>query len=179
LFNDLAIQGEQNILASQKNKRERWPKLDAYAAIKRYNEQIESAGQDAANDMKNESVIGLRITMNLGSGFESNREAKALFIEAQAARTFAAYEKQQIEIDIKSEMAQLKSLFEQIQETDQNIKRAENYYKFTQSEYNRGVKNSPDVLGASEKLFDTKNKHLETIKNYQVAKAHLISKIGQ
>ena len=36
---------------------------------------------------------------------------------------------------------------------EENIKRAERYYRLTQSEYNRGVKNSPDVLGASQRLF--------------------------
>jgi hypothetical protein len=41
------------------------------------------------------------------------------------------------------------------------------------------VKNSPDVLGAADKLFDMQHKRLEIIRDFQVAKGHVLAKIGR
>ena len=109
---------------------------------------------------------------------ESLREAQALDQEAAAAKLMAEHKRRETAIHVRAELAQLKLLHDQVHETEQNIARAERYYKITQSEYARGVKNSPDVLGASDKLFDARHSRLETIRDYQVAKSHLMSKLG-
>lgn len=167
LFKESEIQGEQYSLAARGNRNVWWPKLNAYAA---YTKSYET---------KDETVVGLRLTLSLAAGLEANREASALSKEAMAARTLSQYKKQEVEAHLEVEMAQLKLLHDQVHEAEQNITRAESYYRITQSEYSRGVKNSPDVLGASEKLFDMRHKRLEIVKNFQVAKSHILSKIGK
>ncbi len=179
LFKEAELKGEQYLLAAKGSRRAWWPKLDAYAGYNKYNERIESAGPDASNDMKSETVFGLKLTMSLSAGLESEREASALSKEGLAARELASYQRQEVEAHLEGEVAQLKLLHDQVHEAEQNIVRAERYYKMSQSEYSRGVKNSPDVLGASEKLFDMRHKRLEIIKDFQVSKSHILSKIGQ
>ena len=179
LYKESEIQGAQFSLAAKGNNRAWWPKLDAFAAYNNYNERIESAGPGTPPDLRDETVFGLRLTMSLPAGFESNREASALSKEGMAATVLSEFQRQEVEAHLENEAAELKFLHDQVHEAEENIKRAESYYKITQSEYNRGVKNSPDVLGASDKLFDMRHKRLEIIKNFQVSKAHVLSKIGQ
>lgn len=179
LYKESEIQGEQFTLAAKGNRRAWWPKFDAFAAYNNYNERIASAGPGTPADMRDETVFGLRLTMSLPAGFESNREAGALSKEAMAANVLSEFKRQEVEAHLENEKAELKFLHDQVHEAEENIKRAESYYKITQSEYIRGVKNSPDVLGASDKLFDMRHKRLEIIKNFQVSMAHVLSKIGQ
>lgn len=179
LFKEFEIQAEQQSLTAIGSRRAWWPKLDAFAAYNEYDQRIESAGPDSTEDMRKEIVYGLKMTMSLSSGLESNREASANTKKALASQILANYQKQEVEAHLQSELAELKFLHEQVHEAEKNIYRAEQYYKITQSEYARGVKNSPDVLGASEKLFDMRHKRLEIIKNFQVSKAHILSKMGE
>jgi outer membrane protein len=109
----------------------------------------------------------------------SRREAAALKKEAAADFERAAFRRREIEAHMENEFSELRFLHDQVHDAEANIARAERYYKLTQSEYARGVKNSPDVLGASEKLFDSRLKRIELIREFQVAKAHLLAKLGR
>ncbi|OYZ13487.1 MAG: hypothetical protein B7Y39_17580, partial [Bdellovibrio sp. 28-41-41] len=80
---------------------------------------------------------------------------------------------------IENEVAELKLLHSQVHDAEENIVRAEKYYKLTQSEYARGVKNSPDMLSASEKIFEVKNKRLEILKDFNLKQAHVLAKINR
>ncbi len=179
LFKEFEIEAEKQKLSVQSYHRTWWPKLDAFAAYNQYNQRIESAGPDASDDMRREAVLGLRMTMSFATGLEAQREANALSQKALASQTLANSLKQEVEVHLQGEIAELNFLHDQVHEAEQNIARAERYYKLTQSEYSRGVKNSPDVMGASEKLFEMRHKRLEIIKNFQISKAHVLSKIGQ
>lgn len=178
LFKENEIQAEQYQLGAKGSRRVWWPKLDAFAAYNHYNQSLDSEGPDATEDMRKETIVGLRLSVSLPAGLESSREATAQAKEAMASRALADYQKQEVEVHLQGEMNELKLLHTQVHEAEQNIARAERYYKMTQSEYSRGVKNSPDVLGASEKLFDMRHKRLQIIKNFQIAKAHVLSKVG-
>lgn len=179
LYKELAIQAEQNSLSAKGHQRTWWPKVDVFASYNQYNQRIESAGPDSSEEMRQEATLGLRLSMSLPTELESSREASALLKEAMASRAISNFQRQEVESHIQGEMAELKLLHDQVHEAEQNITRAEQYYKMTQSEYFRGVKNSPDVLSASEKLFEMRHKRLEIIKNFQIAKAHILSKMGQ
>lgn len=176
LYKEHELQSEASSLESRSRGRSWSPRLDAFAAYNQYNQREEDF-PDAAD--RTESTVGLRVTLSLGGAFESGREARSLRKTAMSARTLAELQKKEVEIHISNEMAELKLLHDQVHAAEENNKRADTYYRMTQSEYARGVKNSPDVLGASEKLFATKNRHLEIIRDFQIAKAHVLSKIGK
>lgn len=175
-FKEKELQSEQQSLLAKSQSRAWLPKVDAFAAYNQYNEREEEF--PSAKD-RTETVIGLRATISLSAGLESSREAQALAHESAASRFAALHQHQEIELHLQAEMDELKLLHDQVHEAEENISRADRYYKLTQSEYSRGVKNSPDVLGASEKLFDMKHKKLEILRDFQLAKAHVLSKIGK
>lgn len=176
LYKEHELQSEASSLESRSFKRSWVPRLDAFAAYNQYNQREEDF-PDAAD--RTESTVGLRVTLSLGGAFEASREARSLRKTALSARTLADLQKKEVEIHISNEMNELKLLHDQVHAAEENTQRAGAYYKITQSEYARGVKNSPDVLGASEKLFATKNRHLEILRDFQISKAHVLSKIGK
>jgi outer membrane protein len=179
LYKDDELKGQEGELAAEKQRRSWWPEVDAFAAYNDYSQRIESAGPDVSNDATNEAVIGIRMKMGFGAIFDGTREAAALAKEASADKKRADLKRRQAEAHMESELGELRLLHDQIHSAEENIARAERYYKLTQSEYSRGVKNSPDVLGASEKLYENRLKRLDIIKDFQIAKSHVLAKIGK
>lgn len=179
LLKEGEVEAQKGELLAKSQRRVWIPKLDAYAAYNTYNERIASAGVGTPEDMRDEVVVGLKVSLSLPNGFESNRQASALDKEAQASKALVGYNRNLIENQLQSEIVKLKLLHDQVHDAEENIDRAEKYYKFTQSDYSRGVKNSPDVLGASEKLFETRTRRIQIIREFQTAKAKVFAKIGK
>ncbi len=175
LYKDVELAAKQNELLARQSGRSWMPRLDAYAGYNQYNEREEEFPDSA--DRK-ESVMGLRLSLNLSQSVDAIRESAAQRKLAAANSRLANHLQQESGLEIQKELEDLRFLHDQIHDAEENISRAESYYRMTQSEYARGVKNSPDVLGASEKLYDMRNKRLEIIKNFQTSKAHLLSKVG-
>jgi outer membrane protein len=178
LFRDEILKGKKSELASTKERRVWLPKIEAFAAYNRFNEREEESGPGGPG-RRDETVFGLRLMVETDDLVGSRREAAALKKEAAADFERAAFRRREIEAHMENEFSELRFLHDQVHDAEANIARAERYYKLTQSEYARGVKNSPDVLGASEKLFDSRLKRIELIREFQVAKAHLLAKLGR
>jgi len=159
-------------------QRRAWlPKVDVFAGYNQFNQRTEEAYADASD--RKESVLGVRLTMSLFEGLTGQSESDALTKEADAARAEATYTNQEVEAHLHGEIAELNLLHDQVHEAEENIKRAEKYFQLTKSEYSRGVKNSPDMLGATEKLIGIRQRRLEIVRDFQVAKSHVLSKIGR
>jgi len=160
-----------------RNKKHSWiPSIDAFATYNQYN-QREVDLPDASE--RTESVVGLKAAIKFSSVFENSREAKALKQEALGLAKVSEQQKYEIHVHVENEMAELDLLHSQVHLAEENIKLAEKYYKLTESEYSRGVKNSPDVLGASNRLLEIKDKQLQIVRDFQISKAHILSKIGK
>ena len=170
------IISEELKIESRKLKRNYWPKIDAFAAWNQYN-QREKDFLDSQD--RKESVVGLRLTMSLFDGLNSSREGDSLLAQSEAAQLEANFRKREIHNHLHSEITELKLLHNQVHDAEENIKRSEKYYSLTQSEYTRGIKNSPDVLSASEKLFNMKIILADIIRQFQVSKSHLMAKFGK
>lgn len=176
LYKEYEVLAEQ-VQVRSRSHRDSWlPRVEAFASYQQYNER-EKEFPDAQD--RTESILGLRVKLNLETSFESQREARAQLKEAQAAELHARLKRQEVEDHLQGEMAELRLLHDQVHEAEQNIDRAQRYYKLTLSEYGRGVKNSPDVLGASNKVFEMRHKRLEIVRNFQLSKAHVLSKLGR
>lgn len=166
---------EAEIQASSQSRS--WlPQIEAFAAYNQFNEREEDHPEPSD---RTENVVGVRITMNLFEGLSGRSEAVALAREAEAAKLEAKYTEREVVAHIHGEIEELKFLHDQVHEAEENIQRAEKYYRLTRSEYSRGVKNSPDMLGATEKLINMRQKRLEIVRDFQIAKSHVLSKIGK
>lgn len=176
LYRDDELSSQQLSLQARSIQRKVLPQIEAYASM---NDVYERWGQQSSEERRRESVVGLRFLMDTGNVLQSLREASAYNKESAALGKIADFKKRNVHAHITNELAELKFLHDQVHDAEVNIERAEKYHKLTQSEYIRGVKNSPDVLGASEKLFENRLKHLEIIKEFQRAKTHILAKIGK
>ena len=173
-YKDLELNSEINSMQADKEKRNLWPKIDAFASYYQFNQREKDFTSSIDRD---EYAFGIRITIDLPSGFESNRDAASYNYQAKSAEALANIQKREVEAHIKNEMNELNFLHDQVHNADENIKRAQAYYKSTQSEYSRGVKNSPDVLVASQRLFEMRHKRLEIVKDFQISKGHLLAQM--
>jgi outer membrane protein len=162
-------------LQSQNQARVWWPKIDAVAGVRQLS-QLEEPEAVKVEDRK-ESYIGIRLSMSLPEGMNFNKESKAQAKESLSFQKLSEHQHLKIHNHVDSEIAELKLLHNQVHEAEDNIVRAEKYYKLTQSEYSRGVKNSPDMLSATEKLFDVKLKRLDILKDFNQKLAHVLTKI--
>lgn len=166
------IQSEQKALMAKKELRTFWPELDAFGQWYQQNQREENF----ANRLdRQESILGLELKMEFS--LEPLVESSALFREAEAAALLASREKKELELNLEVEWVELQLLHDQVHEAEENIERAKKYYQITQQEYSRGAKNSPDVLGASEKLFELELKRLEVIRDFQTSRAHFEAKV--
>ncbi len=121
----------------------------------------------------NESEIALLVTIPLFSGFDTYHKRKSSIANLSAKE----HEKNQILLDIKSQFEQLKSRVQELVESYQIIEKklivTEKYYNLTLAEYKRGTKNSPDLVGATERYFDTKKKKIEIQKELDIIQDQL------
>ncbi len=177
LVKEVELQADMGSLVSKSAKRTWWPKLDAVAGFNQFNEREEEDYPDA--EQRKESYVGLRFSLNIPDGFESSKESEAQAKESAAYRKIAEFQRKQAHSHVENEVAELKLLHNQVHDAEENIIRAEKYYKLTQSEYTRGVKNSPDMLSAAEKIFEVRNKRLEILKDFNLKQAHVLSKINK
>lgn len=152
------------------------PHVEAFAGYNKFNER----GSDRAlEDERTESVVGLRLKMQIGDFWEGNRESQAAKVEATALQNQINHERLEIESHIVTEMDDLSFLHSQVHAAEENVKRANRYYKLTQNEYARGVKNSPDVVGASDRLLENQLMELNILRDFQISRSHVLSKLGR
>ena len=178
LVRERELLGRQQRLSASDYRRSLWPKLDLFAKYNKLSQRQDTGALGSQTKNRDDAQFGVSFSLDLADSLQLRREANALEKEAAAANMLSEYERREIGAHLAGEIAQLKILHDLVHEAEQNILRAERYYQITQSEYTRGVKNSPDVLGAAEKLFDIRHNRIKIIKDFQVAKSHILSKIG-
>ncbi|MBX2986277.1 MAG: TolC family protein [Bdellovibrionaceae bacterium] len=169
------LAAEENELSARRESRGWWPRLDAYAGWNQFNQREEDGAEP---EDRRWSVVGVRVTMDLFDGFRQRPETSALRAEALATRLEAEDRRARVGVVLDNEREELRLLHAQIHEADENIRRAERYAGLTQSEYARGVKNSPDVLGATGKVFEMKMRRLEILRDFQVTRGLWLAKMG-
>ncbi len=109
-----------------------------------------------------EHQVSLNINIPLYTGGTTNfKSQQAIIDSAQKER-----ELRQLEVDAQSkfaiELKKIETLKILLKSYQQISSKAENYKMLTISEYKRGIKNSPDVISASDKLLEATIKMLET-----------------
>ncbi len=125
---------------------------------------------DNSTSNTNESRLSILLTVPLFSGFETYYKSKSASLQAGAADKLKSQSLKNAvaEINIlKTKGSELGALF---QINEKKLKIAQKYFDMTLSEYRRGVKNSPDLVGATERLFSSKKKKIEILKDLELLK---------
>lgn len=173
---DARIAADRLAAESRRDARGFWPRVEAVAGYWQLT-QLEEDPPDAAD--RTEAYVGLKLRLDLSAGFEEQREARAKRLEAEGLKLRSERDRRAMALHMRTELRELKRLHDQVHDFEENIGRAETYHRMTLSEYGRGVKNSPDVLGANLKLLEARQKRLESIRDFQIAKSHLKAKLGR
>ncbi len=145
------------------------PSLDLYGGFVQPLEREESG---TPSDRR-ETYLGIGLRFDVGSAVKSGVESRAARLERDAATSQARFERSRITEELKSQVTLLRLLHSQLHEADENVKRGESYLKLTRSEYGRGVKNSVDMLNASERYLDYKERRLSLLLDFQATLVQL------
>lgn len=148
------------------------PKIDLYAS---YGLPSLSDDFDSARSKIKEMTAGVVLTFDLGQGFEDRAEELAKRADYRAAQVRSKSILRRMNATDHELKHDLKTLGALIQSVDGDIALAERLMKLTIREYDRGVKNGPDLLSAIQTYFEFKNKKTEYYRDYHLSLSELES----
>ncbi|MEQ1722149.1 MAG: TolC family protein [Pseudobdellovibrio sp.] len=159
---------EQNITKATFQKSESrsdfLPKLDLTASVGRL------TPSETTPTQYNESKYGITLTIPLFSGLDTYYKFKASNFNISSAEKSLAQVSNNIKSEyniIKNKIIELGKLF---QINEKKLITSQNYFNLTLGEYRRGIKNSPDLVGATERLFSVRKKQVEILKDLETLK---------
>lgn len=141
-----------------------FPKLDLTASIGRLTPSETNATR------YNESKYGITLTIPLFSGLNTYNNTKAANLNISSAEKTIDQVTKNVQADfniLKNKINELSKLFKI---NEQKLITSQQYFDLTLGEYRRGIKNSPDLVGATERLFNTKKKQVEILKDLEILK---------
>lgn len=163
----------------EKNKLSRWwtPNLDLYAGMTRRTNDLNH--ENAFTVVQENGFIGgIRLTFEF-DGFNNKSVSSSKYYQAMAND----YYKKQRKLELDARYSNAMKLFtlnhNLVHSSEENIKKSEYYLKNTRDEYLRGIKNSPDVLQASQRLITAQVRYAEIKKDYQLAKVEILGLVGK
>lgn len=167
----------ENIEQLEADQASRWwlPRVDLYSS---YGLPTLTEEYERSLLKQKEWTAGLKLTIDLGQGFEDRKESQARQTEAASFKkkiSHAMREGKALSHEFNHDM---NALLIMIKNADQDVKTAENFLKLTESEYNRGVKNGPDLLEANQTYFEFRSKRILYYRDYYNSKAEQDSLIA-
>jgi len=173
-----ALKASQEASLSQKSISNLWwmPSLDVYGGYYLYTLRERDYLNQAARD---DFVGGLRFTIELFDGYRSKSEASAFALQAQGYEEQAIQRTHQADAQVQVAKEALKHDHELIHGSEERIVQGRKYLSRTLDEYNRGVKNSIDVLSAAQKWLSFERQYAERRRDYQITKSGLLALMGQ
>lgn len=154
------------------------PKVDIIVGYEEYDKVIRLPSLNIKDDLKSETTISLNLSFNLEQASKALRQSQAFASKAMALNLKHKYKMQLYEVKIQNKIKELRLRHSFVHKAERAIKIAQKYYKMTKNEYVRGVKNSPDMLGAAERLYSIQIERLELIRSYQVTKTEYLALIN-
>ena len=148
------------------HRAEYFPAVDLYAGQAQDNQRAERDQADAGD--RRESYVGIRASWSLGKAINSSVERGSLQKEVGAKETQLNYLMRQAEINQSSKFDELKTLHSFVHDSEENIKASFRYLEATRKEYGRGVKNSPNLLEATEKYISAKLRFAEITRDFNL-----------
>lgn len=152
---------------AERTRSELLPKLDAEASYgilpkdqKRFEDDFEWRAQ-------------ITLTWPLFAGMSSVHERKSAVYKKEAKEVELVKEKQFIRADIETSLKRLSFIQKRYGIEQKNLAQSQKYFDLTLAEYKRGVKNSPDMLTALDKLYQSKLKLNDLERDHNITRTHL------
>ena len=107
---------------------------------------------------KTEHQVALTLTIPLFSGYSSDAFSHQMILDKQLKeRIFKNYQVNLPSI-LENEEKRIELNRHLLAANEKTLKKAEKFQEQTISEYKRGIKNSPDLISASDRIFELKRK---------------------
>lgn len=121
----------------------------------------------------NESKYALTLTLPLFSGFDTFNKTKSAGFQVASAEKLKIQKTNDVQSDfniLKNKAIELTELYK-INES--KLVNSQKYFDLTLGEYKRGIKNSPDLVTATDRLFSSKKKKYEILKELELLKVKI------
>lgn len=141
------------------------PSVDIYSEFIQYNQR----DRDFINTSdRSDIVLGIKLTFNLFDGGTSYTRKEVAAIDASIQEENANLEKVRTLANFEKNSNLLSLSKKLLKNAQDNVAKTNEYYINTFSEYKRGVKNSPDVLQASQRYYLAKIKLVEVLRDNNI-----------
>jgi len=134
---------------------------------------------DFIESRKNSWAVVGKITLPLFSGFSTYQEYEFSKSEFEQKELAVLRTKKDLENEVRSLFGLWKSLKQRLKIERDRKQNAKKYYELTLSEYRRGVKNSPDLAGATDQMLESQLKEAELLRDLQLTQLRLAEATGQ
>ena len=121
----------------------------------------------------NESKYGVQLTIPLFSGFETYYRTKSVSFLSQSLENTKNHIRNTVTTDYEILITKMKELMYAFQINEKKVSNTEKYYNLTLAEYKRGIKNSPDLVSATDRYFSAKKKKLEILRLLEILKSKI------
>lgn len=119
-----------------------------------------------------DSAVGIKFTLEF-DGFQQKVDGEAFAARSRASSLRAEQIKAETATVFNTSKQELLLIHELLHVGEKNVEKSQEYLTAVLSEYNRGVKNSPDVLSASMKNLEFRKRFAELRRDYAVVSARL------
>ncbi len=152
------------------------PSLDLYAGA-----GVHTLREFETADMHqwNERYVGARVTVTLFDGWVGRSEKNAEQRRSQARRLELAQTRRELDSQVSRARWQIQVTHDLLESAEAAVKIGDEYLEKTLGEYRRGVKNSPDVLGACQKALELRRRAVNLKRDHLMAEADLRSLQGE
>lgn len=173
-----AVLADAQTLKANSTRSNRWwtPRVDVYGALTHYSDRqqfFDSAAQ------REDVAVGAMVTLPLFDGGEARRETQALEHTRRGEELYAVQLKRELAAEHEKALVHVKLTHNLLHKAGESKKLAEKYMALTLSEYQRGVKNSPDVREANERLANARLSEAQTRWDHETARANLMGLLGK
>jgi outer membrane protein len=134
--------------------------------------------EDAVFYENNNYSVFLKLSIPIFSGFEYVNGKRSLQSQKDSQLLKLEYKKNSLRQQIKNAVDEFRTILERLDIEEKNIIKSEKYYRLTYDEYKRGVKNSPDMVGATERKVNTQIRNLEYRRDLYLAKLKIMELVS-
>jgi outer membrane protein TolC len=127
----------------------------------------------------NERYVGARVTLTLFDGWVGRSEKNAEQKRSQARRLELAQTRRELDAQVSRARWQIQVTHDLLESAEAAVQVGNEYLEKTLGEYRRGVKNSPDVLGACQKALELRRRAVNLKRDHLMAEADLRSLQGE
>jgi outer membrane protein TolC len=173
-----AVLADAETLKANSTRSNRWwtPRVDVYGALTHYSDRQQFF---ANNSQREDMAVGAMVTVPLFDGGEARRETRALEHTRRGEELYAVQLKRELAAEHEKALVHVKLTHNLLHKAAESKKLAERYMTVTLSEYQRGVKTSPDVREANERLANTRLSEAQTQWDHETARANLMGLLGK